>query len=121
MVIALPMLIVWVIGLPVVALIMLIKFRNSLENELVKKYLLLIYQGLQPKVFYWEFVNTLRKFVVLAIAVFLSSQSFNYRILTTMIFLLCFLRVQFYLKPYKLNDNNHVDTLAMIAGTITVY
>jgi hypothetical protein len=121
MAIALPMLIVWVIGLPVVALIMLIKFRNSLENELVKKYLLLIYQGLKPKVFYWEFVNTLRKFVVLAIAVFLSSQSFNYRILTTMIFLVCFLRVQFYLKPYKLNDNNHVDLLGMLAAAITVY
>lgn len=60
-IIAVPTLIVWVIGMPVFALIMLIKRRHHLEEIGTKKYLLLLYQGLRPQVFYWEFVNIIRK------------------------------------------------------------
>ena len=59
-----PILIIWVIGMPVLALVALFKNRNYLESLTMKKYFLLLYQGLRPEVFYWEIVNTLRKFMI---------------------------------------------------------
>ena len=76
-----PMLIVWVIGMPLIALIILFKNRHNLEDWKIKKYMLILYQGLRKETFYWEFVNTLRKFVILSLNVFLSSYSAYYRIL----------------------------------------
>jgi hypothetical protein len=81
MITGVPMLIVWVLAVPIVGFVVLFKFRNRLEDENVKKYLLLLYQGLKPKCFYWEFVNTIRKFITVAINVFLSSYDTYYRIL----------------------------------------
>ena len=82
LVIALPIIIVWVIAMPVIALIILIKFRNRLDDDNVKRYMLIIYQGLDRHVFYWEFVNSLRKFLMLCCVVFLSNSSTNYQIIT---------------------------------------
>ena len=69
--IGLPILVLWVIGMPIIALITLIAYRKKLETVFIKKYLLLLYQGLRPNAFYWEFVNTFRKFIVLWCIVFL--------------------------------------------------
>jgi hypothetical protein len=85
-----PIMTVWVIGAPTFALVVLYKFRNDLDDWKVKKYLLLIYQGFKPNRFYWEFINTFRKFIIICISVFLSAISAQYRILITLskIFLL---------------------------------
>lgn len=63
--VGLPMIVIWVIGMPAVALGFMIKYRKKLEEVYIKKYLLLLYQGLKEEVFYWEFVNTLRKILIL--------------------------------------------------------
>lgn len=60
-----PMVGVWVIGMPLIALIVLIKNRKHLDDPRIKKYLLILYQGLRPNAFYWEFVNTARKVIML--------------------------------------------------------
>jgi hypothetical protein len=80
--IALPMLIVWVIGTPLVAFFVLFKYRHNLEDWHVKKYFLILYQGLKPKTFYWEFINTMRKMLILSLNVFLNAYSSYYRILS---------------------------------------
>ena len=76
-----PMLVIWVLGMPIIAFIFLYKSRNNLEDPTVKKYLLILYQGLRKETFYWELVNTLRKFLILAFNAFLSTYSANYRII----------------------------------------
>jgi len=75
------MLVIWVLGMPIIAFIFLYKSRNNLEDPTVKKYLLILYQGLRKETFYWELVNTLRKFLILAFNAFLSTYSANYRII----------------------------------------
>ena len=80
-IITLPMMIFWIIGSPLFALIVLIKYRHKLDDIVIKKYFLLIYQGLKPNRFYWEFVNTLRKLVILSINVLLFQFNPEYRIL----------------------------------------
>jgi len=51
--------------MPGFALYLLFKNIKKEENNAVKSYFLILYQGLNPERFYWEFVNTLRKVMIL--------------------------------------------------------
>ena len=65
--IACPILIVWVISMPLTALILLYKNHKATDDNKVKQYFLILYQGLRPEAFNWEFVNTVRKSLLLMI------------------------------------------------------
>ena len=119
--IGIPILVVWVIGMPLIALVILIKYRTMLETVIIKKYLLLLYQGLKPNWFYWEFINTLRKFLVLLCIVFSTSLSINYRIMLGTIIIFIILRIQIGIQPYKDAQNNRIEILSTIASMITLF
>ena len=76
---SIPMLIVWVFGCPLVALYFLFRNRHQLNNTTIQKYFIVLYQGLKDDRFYWEFVNTFRKVLIVCINVFLSSYSLFYK------------------------------------------
>ena len=59
------MLLIWGIGIPVSALITMIKLRKTLDTWDVQKYLLMLYQGLKLDRYYWELINTVRKCLLL--------------------------------------------------------
>jgi len=77
--VATPMIIVWVIGCPLAAFIVLYKNRNRLYNEEFQKYFIVLYQGFDDRRYYWEIVNTLRKIVVVIINVFLANYNIFYK------------------------------------------
>ena len=81
----------------------------------------MIYQGFKPSTFYWEFINTARKVLILSINVFLSTFSLYYRVLPILVLLLVFFRLQIRLQPYKLPLNNVLERAEVIAGTFTLY
>jgi hypothetical protein len=114
------MLIVWVIGAPVLAFVVLYKHRNNLEEGSIKKYLLMIYQGIRPEIFYWEFVNTIRKSLIIAINTTMSLISVNYRVLISIVCLLGFIRLQLRLKPFRNEENNNIEIKAITAGTMAL-
>jgi len=78
--VGLPILVVWVIGCPVIVLVILTKNRHNLESWKIKKYFLIIYQGLRPQAYYWEFVATFRKFAILSANALTNNYSPNYKI-----------------------------------------
>lgn len=129
--VGLPMLIVWVIGVPSIALFILIKYRKELEDMKIKRYLLLLYQGLKPNAFYWEFVNTSRKILMLCCIVFLSSVPASYGIMSAIrkyiivkfkiVMMIIILRVQISIQPYKLKENNDLEVLSTTAGTLLLF
>ena len=125
-----PTLIIWVIGMPILAFIALYKNRNDLECPMMKRYLLLLYQGLRPRVFYWEIVNTLRKLILVSINIFLNTYSPYYKILfsigeylplISLVILVLFWRLQIRLQPYKDKENNKIEVMGILAGLITLY
>lgn len=63
---ALPILLIWVISMPAIALIFLFKNKKEAKSNKKRQYFLILYQGLTPQCFYWEFVNILRKALILA-------------------------------------------------------
>ena len=114
--IGLPSIIIWVIGAPVAAFIILYRNRDHLEQDHVKQYYLILYQGLTKKVYYWEFANTLRKVIIIGINSVLSFVSIIYKIMLSIILLLIVFRLQHWLEPYKLRSNNEVEIKAILAG-----
>ena len=115
------MILIWSLGIPLAAFIILYRNRHNLESTEVKKYYLMIYQGLKNDRFYWEFVNTGRKVLILSINVFLSRESLFYRLLSITVLLTIFYRVQINLEPYKLKLNNGLERVEAIAGALTMF
>jgi len=119
--ISIPMLIVWVIGTQVLTLLYLIKNRKRLKNSKVKKYFHILYLGYREEHFYWEFVNTLRKFCMISINVFLSQVSTSYKGMAAIITLIVLYRIQLFLKPYKLKVNNEVENASIVGIAFTIF
>ena len=118
---SMPILVVWVFGTQFLILLYLIKHRRRLNSTAVKKYFHIIYIGYRDERFYWEFVNTLKKFIIISLNVFLSQISKSYKGMAAIITLLVLIRLQMYLKPYKLKVNNEVENSSMIAVGFTLY
>ena len=113
---AAPILIIWGISMPVTALILLFKNIKSNEDNKIKRDLLILYQGLKLDRFYWEFINTLRKFLVLASLLLPNTL----KIAWASAVLIVTGRFQMSLKPYKRDEFNDIEFLAVIAGIVII-
>ena len=81
----------------------------------------MLYQGLKIDRFYWEFINTTRKAVLLCLPAFMSTASLNYKVLSATTIMLIILRVQHDLEPYKDDTNNKLEFNEIITGAFTIY
>jgi hypothetical protein len=89
--------------------------KKGRDNK-INQYFLILYQGLRTKTFYWEFVNTIRKLLILVSF----ALEINMRILVTALSIIFTLRLQKYLNPYKLKENNELELYAIIVAVVTV-
>ncbi|CAI2369723.1 unnamed protein product [Moneuplotes crassus] len=121
LVISVPLLVIWVIGLPMVALWILIKYRHKLDRPEMQSYFLILYQGFRQKTFYWEFVNSFKKFAILAIIAFLNTFPAAYKIFVSVISLLIFYRFQSNMKPFKYDPYNRLDLVSLTVAIITIF
>ena len=64
-ILGIPMILIWGLGIPISALIVMIRLRKSLDTWNVQKYLLMLYQGLKLECYYWELINSARKILLL--------------------------------------------------------
>ncbi|CAI2361394.1 unnamed protein product [Moneuplotes crassus] len=119
--VAIPMFFIYGIGIPLTAFILLYRSRDKLNKTEIKRYFLVLYQGLKLKVFYWEFVNTSRKITILIVVVFLAQASVHLKALLITTVLVAFFRLQVFLSPYKLKENNGLERLEMTTGLITLF
>ena len=117
--IGLPILIIWVILTPTIALVLLFKYYNRGENS-IKRYFIILYQGLKSNRFYWEFVNSLRKVIILMSFSLLITYPPIYKIMIALIVLVVTTRLQINLNPYKDPKNNEIELFAISSGGITL-
>ena len=120
-ILSLPILIVWVFGTQGLILMYLINNRKRLNSVSVKKYFHIIYIGYREEWFYWEFVNTFKKFVIISLNVFLSQVSKSYKGMIAVITIIILIRIQKILKPYILKVNNELENSSMVAVGFTLY
>ena len=70
------------------------------ETDTLIKYRVL-YQGLKPEYYYWEFYNTVRKLGLITIVVFLSAYPDVFRAFLAILILAFMIKYQEKIKPYK--------------------
>ena len=116
-----PIIVIWSIGWPMLVFIILCKNRKRLHDPEFEKYFLILYQGLKDKWFYWELVNTIRKVIMVAINVFMSTLPIIYACVLAVVILIAVIRIQIRLEPYKNSLNNELEIQAMITGTGTLF
>ena len=129
------MLIIYVFGSPLVMFSLVFKNRKKLGHPEVIQYILLLYQGLNHSKFYWEFVNTLRKFILLWIHVFITDRFKIVKALLGAVTMFVCSIMQARLRPYKIEvvsdlGNNLIFTLSilnliehreMVSSILTIY
>ena len=120
-VIGFPILVIWVTITPIIGLILLSRNIKKDDDNRIKQFMLVLYQGLKSQRFYWEFVNTLRKVLILMSYALLITLPPAYRILVAVIILMLTLRIQVILSPYKDHDNNNAEILQLLAWTMVLY
>ena len=120
-IIGLPMIVLWVFGCPIIALAILIKNRINLHKTNIQRYFIVLYQGLKDNRFYWEFVNTYRKVMIVSINVFLSNYPLFYKGVSAMILILVLVRVQLALDPYKLRVNSECEYWSYASSLVTLF
>ncbi|CAI2378783.1 unnamed protein product [Moneuplotes crassus] len=113
--IATPILLIWVVSIPAIGLIVLYKAQKQ-NNHKILAYFLILYQGLKDDKFYWEFLNTLRK--VLIVLSFLLPKI--YKIAFPLMIMIASERLERRLKPYKEEEHNNITLLSTMAGIITL-
>ncbi|CAI2362117.1 unnamed protein product [Moneuplotes crassus] len=101
---ALPILLIWVILVPIIALKVVLHNKDHMS------------QGFTPNRFYWEFINLLRKFISVFCLVF----STYTRIAFGTMILFITSRVQTSLRPYKEEKHNKIEVLAINACIVTI-
>ena len=82
--------------------------------------MLILYQGLKSDRYYWEFVNSLRKVLILMSFSLLITYKPPYRIMLAVIILIATFRIQIHLSPYKNNEYNNIEILALLTGSLTI-
>jgi hypothetical protein len=97
-----PQLILYVLGMPIAALVVLFRNRHHLEGARTKYRWGVLYVGLKPERYYWDFVVALRKAAVFSLSV-LGSTGENLAIQTHLAMLVLFLSLLGHLvgRPYE--------------------
>ncbi|OMJ86544.1 hypothetical protein SteCoe_11895 [Stentor coeruleus] len=121
LIIAMPGIIIWAIGIPTLVLIYLTKQRRFLHRDSNKIIFGFIYNGYKTTHFYWEFIIMYRKILMITVSVFMNNQSTLIQALTVVIILLGSLYLQYSKKPYCFSELNHMESEALFTATMTIY
>ena len=85
------------------------KNRERLHEKSVLMRYRMIYQGLRSEVFYWEFINVLRKTILISLNVFLPESEAYLKALCAIALLILILSLQEKLRPYKKPVFNQIE------------
>lgn len=117
--IGIPMIILWVIGMPIVGFFLLYINRKKLDEKKVMESYVILYQGLRRKHYYWEIVNTLRKVIILSLNILINEPI--YKALSGCLFLIFMMRVQDAVRPYNLKVVNDLESREILTSLVTLY
>ena len=113
---ALPGILVWGIGIPLSALLILYRFRFELDKDKIKERC-----GYKSRNYYWESVIMFRKVAMIFITVFLSSLGKIVQALAVIILLILYLFLTMRMKPYFTRRLNQLETASILTSSITIY
>ena len=119
--ISVPSLGVWVLGLPTVVLILLIRTRHRLSDLACSLRYSFLYKGYEPRWFFWEFVILYRKVTIVCSSVFLSVISIKVQSLTVLAVLLLAVYLQLRYQPFNDITLNKLEVKSILVSAVTIY
>ncbi|CDW73478.1 UNKNOWN [Stylonychia lemnae] len=119
---ALPLLLIWVLGLPIIGFYSTFKRRYQIENQkFMQARLKPICQGLKKECFYWEFFNVIRKVMLISVNVFLQKSIPLFKAMFMILFSFLSQRFQQRIKPYQNPLYNELEYREMLSTSITFF
>ena len=116
-----PMILFWIIGLPVTGFFIIRHFRNRLDEETVLFRYRILFQGYKREAYYWEFVNVFRKVSMVMINTFLGIYPPIYKTFVATLTLAIILRQQEQIQPYKIKIMNECEFRESTASIVTLF
>ena len=119
--VALPSLVIWGFGIPLIAWLILARNKNELGNLYTREKYGFLYNGYKKKYYFWEIVNMYRKTSIIFISVFLGIAGVITQAFVVFLVLIIFLYLNVKIKPYAFEDLNDMETFSILTSMITVY
>ncbi|CDW85156.1 UNKNOWN [Stylonychia lemnae] len=119
--VAIPSIIVWGLGIPFFALIILERINKQLDKIQIRQKYGFLYRGYKIDYYYWEIVIMYRKILIILIAVFVSNFGVIAQSLFMLFVLLGFLMVNLQKEPFQIKELNDLESLSLITSMITIY
>ena len=118
---AIPGIIVWIVGLPTVCMLVLIGGKKKLGNIAMKVRFSFLFKGYRPEWYFWEFVILYRKIIVVCTSVFLTTVSAVMQALSMLAVVLVCLFLQQYVQPFLGKGFNSLELKALLASLLTIF
>lgn len=112
---------IWCLGIPAVAMLIIIKNHRELTYISIKAKYGFLYNGYKPERFYWEFVIIYRKILVIFISVFISTVSVEVQALSVMLVIFIAFYLQHSCQPYNAQELNDLELMSIVTSGITIY
>ena len=121
--VSLPSLIIWGIGMPALAIIMLRRYyvANSLFEVRTLSIYGFLYNGYRFSTYYWEIIILYRKCLIVFILVFLGLVSIQVQALVALLIMMVSLGFHMKRLPFDKPNLNMLESQSIIAASITIY
>ncbi len=119
--VAMPSIIVWGLGIPLFAFILMYRERKKLDKVEVKEKFGFLYNGYQVELFFWEIVIMYRKIAMIFIAVFIQPQGVITQAMIVFVIMIGFLIANLKKKPYVSIALNDLETFSLITSAVSIY
>jgi hypothetical protein len=118
---AMPGILIWVIGLPTLTLLILVAYKRQLGDPLLRIQYSFLYKGYRSEWYFWEFVILYRKIVIVCTSVFLTTVSIEVQALSMLAVMLACLFLQLYVRPFIGSSFNSLELKSLLASLLTIY
>eukprot|EP00347_Sterkiella_histriomuscorum_P017716 403348268 len=119
--VAVPSMIVWGLGIPFFAFLLLTKVRLILDKIESRERLGFLYRGYRKQFYFWEIIIMYRKIALIFISVFVSTYGVIAQALIVFILLIVFLFFNIKKQPFQTLALNDLETLSLLTSMITIY
>eukprot|EP00347_Sterkiella_histriomuscorum_P016469 403353061 len=119
--VAMPSIVVWGLGIPAFAFVLLTRERKKLGTLEIREKLGFLYNGYKHDFYYWEIVIMYRKIILIFIAVFIQNYGVMVQALIVFLLLIICLILNLKTKPFFLVELNDLETLSLLTSIMSVY
>ena len=121
MMIGIPTLIVWVIGMPLYIFVVLESHRRKKHNDKIRFRYGMLMEGYDDDYFFWESVIASRKMFVIGVSIFMSSYSVDIQAYCGILIVIFFMTMHISANPYNSDVLDRMEKYALATAFVTLY